>query len=123
MRRFEGRVCVVTASATGIGLAIAERLASEGGRVVISSRSQEHIDVVVTDLRGKGYELAGCVCHVGKADHRRALIKFAVDTFGGLDILVNNAAVSTHVGPTITTPADQVDKMFDVNVKAGFILT
>jgi dehydrogenase/reductase SDR family protein 4 len=39
MRRFEGRVCVVTASATGIGLAIAERLASEGGHVVISSRN------------------------------------------------------------------------------------
>ena len=50
MMRFVDKVCVVTASATGIGKAIATRLASEGGKVVISSRNQEHVDEVVKEL-------------------------------------------------------------------------
>jgi dehydrogenase/reductase SDR family protein 4 len=123
MRRFDGRVCIVTASASGIGLAIAERLAQEGGKVVISSRSQEHVDHAVADLRAKKLEVSGFVCHVGNAEHRAALIQFAVSTYGGLDILVNNAAISTNVGPTSEVPELHFNKMFDVNVKAAFMLT
>jgi dehydrogenase/reductase SDR family protein 4 len=63
------------------------------------------------------------VCHVGNADQRTALIKFAVDTYGGLDVLVNNAAVSVHFGQLMETPGEALDKMFDINVKAAFLLT
>jgi NAD(P)-dependent dehydrogenase (short-subunit alcohol dehydrogenase family) len=77
-RRFEGKVCVVTASATGIGLAIATRLAAEGGKVVISSRQKKNVDAAVSELKAKGFEASGFICHVGKAEDRTALINFAV---------------------------------------------
>ena len=123
MMRFAQKVCVVTASATGIGKAIATRLASEGGKVVISSRNKEHIDGVVEELTQKGYEAAGQVCHVGKAEDREALVKFTIETFGGLDVLVNNAAVSTGMFATVETPELSMDKMFDTNVKSAIMLT
>lgn len=123
MMRFAEKTCVVTASATGIGKAIATRLASEGGKVVISSRNQEHIDEVVNELKQKGYEAAGKVCHVGKAEDREGLVKFAVETFGGIDVLVNNAAVSTYMGATVETTEVAMDKMYEVNIKSALVLT
>ena len=62
----KGKVAVVTASSTGIGKAIVERLGQEGCHVVVSSRSQKNVDEVVTELKSKGYSAIGVPCHVGK---------------------------------------------------------
>jgi NAD(P)-dependent dehydrogenase (short-subunit alcohol dehydrogenase family) len=62
----KGKVAIVTASSTGIGRGIAENLARQGVRVIISSRDRKHIDEVVNELKQKGYEAHGIVCHVGK---------------------------------------------------------
>ncbi|CAG9329066.1 unnamed protein product [Blepharisma stoltei] len=120
MKRYENKVCVITASATGIGLAIAKRMGQEGGKIVISSRNQKHIDAAVDELRKEGITAEGVVCHVGK--DRQKLIDFAVEKFGGIDVLVNNAAIATAFGPTMEMSEQAYDRMFDVNVKAGFFL-
>jgi dehydrogenase/reductase SDR family protein 4 len=65
-RRFEGKVCVVTASSTGIGLAISELLAQEGGTVIINSRSQKNVDEAVAKIIRAGGKAEGLVCHAGK---------------------------------------------------------
>ena len=78
---------------------------------------------MVAELNNQGYEAAGFVCHVGRAEDRENLIKFAVDTYGGLDVLVNNAAVSTFVGNTLDTPELALDKMLDINIKSALLLT
>lgn len=122
LRRYQNKVCIITASATGIGLAIARRLGLEGGKVIISSRNKSHVDHAVRELKNEGIIAEGCVCHVAKAADRKRLIEFAVEKFGGVDVLINNAAVSTAFGPSIQTTEEQYDKMFDVNVKAGFFL-
>ncbi|KAL5700080.1 hypothetical protein ACHQM5_025577 [Ranunculus cassubicifolius] len=74
MKRFEGKVAIVTASTQGIGYSIAERLGAEGASVVISSRKQKNVDEAVEKLRAAGIEAFGIVCHVSNADHRKNLV-------------------------------------------------
>jgi len=66
--------------------------------------------------------VVGTVCHVGKSEDRTKLIDTAVQAFGGLDILVSNAAVNPTFGPILDTPETSWDKIFDVNLKCSFLL-
>jgi NAD(P)-dependent dehydrogenase (short-subunit alcohol dehydrogenase family) len=84
-----------------IGFAIAERLAADGASVVVSSRKENNVSSAVEKLRSCGYSVSGVVCHVSKASDRERLIKEAQDKFGGIDILVSNAAVNPAVGPVL----------------------
>ena len=123
-RRLEGKLAVVTAATKGIGFAIAERLAAEGAAVVLSSRKQAQVEEAVAAIRQScsGARVAGIVCHVAKADHRKALIDFALATFGGarrtIDVLVSNAAVQPVAGPTLEADDGVWEKVFDTNVKS-----
>ena len=84
-----------------IGFAIAERLAADGASVVVSSRKESNVANAVEKLKASGYSVSGVVCHVSKASDRERLIKEAQDKFGGIDILVSNAAVNPGVGPVL----------------------
>jgi dehydrogenase/reductase SDR family protein 4 len=121
-RRLEGKVAVVTASTLGIGLAIAERLGLEGAHVMVSSRKQSQVDAAVERLRRQGIDVAGTVCHVGKKDDRLRLFERTIEVFGGLDILVSNAAVNPTNVPILETTEESWDKVFEINVKASFFL-
>lgn len=82
-----------------IGFAIVSRLAADGAKVVISSRKQENVNRAVSELKAKGFQdVLGVKCHVGDGEDRNNLFKQTVDRFGGLDILVSNAAVNPAVG-------------------------
>lgn len=122
MGKLTGKVAVVTASSDGIGLAIAERLAEDGASVMISSRKQQNVDNAVKTLKSKGLSVSGTVCHVAKKEHRQKLLEKTVYEFGGIDLLVSNAAVNPIFGPILDTSEDAWDKIFDVNVKATFFL-
>lgn len=122
MGKLTGKVAVVTASSDGIGLAIAERLAEDGASVMISSRKQQNVDNAVKTLKSKGLSVSGTVCHVAKMEHRQKLLEKTVYEFGGIDLLVSNAAVNPIFGPILDTSEDAWDKVFDVNVKATFFL-
>ena len=87
---------------SGIGLGIVRRLAQEGAQVVVSSRKQQNVDEVVSQLKAEGLDVAGTACHVGDKAALKRLVKFAVDTYGKLDILVSNAAVNPTSGPIMT---------------------
>nr|XP_006821848.1 PREDICTED: dehydrogenase/reductase SDR family member 4-like [Saccoglossus kowalevskii] len=113
--KFHGKVAVVTASTEGIGFAIAKRLAEDGASVMISSRKQENVDTALAKLKSENLtKVAGVVCHVGKEDHRNKMIQETLRRFGGIDILVSNAACSPMFGPVL--------EIFDINVKATFLL-
>jgi len=121
-RSLDGRVAIVTASTDGIGFSIAERLAQDGAKVVISSRKQKNVDSAVKQLEQKGLLVTGMVCHVAKEEDREKLIEETVNKFGGIDILISNAAVNPVFGPVLSCPEDAWDKIFDINVKAAFLL-
>ncbi len=80
------------------------------------------MDETVAELRGLGLEVTGVVCHVGDATHRKQLVQHTLTQYGRLDILVSNAAVNPTAGPILATPADALDKLFDINVKSAILL-
>ncbi|KAL7288761.1 hypothetical protein TKK_0016741 [Trichogramma kaykai] len=120
--RLEGKVAIVTASTQGIGFAVARRLAQEGAKIVISSRREANVKVAVEQLKQEGLDVTGIVCHVAKAEDRTKLLKEAVSKYGGLDILIPNAAVNPSVGPVLETAEPVWDKVFDINVKSTYLL-
>lgn len=122
LRRFEGKVVLVTASASGIGFGISKRMASEGATVIISSRNQANVDKAVEELKKEGLKAEGFVCHVGIKKQRDELLNYIKEKHGRLDVLVLNAAVSTHFGSLFDTTEQQFDKTFDINVKAVFFM-
>jgi len=121
--RLANKVAVVTASTEGIGYGIAKKLGKEGAKVVISSRKQENVDKAITSLKSENIEVMGTVCNVSKPEHRQEMIEKAVDTFGGIDILVSNAAANPVYGPILDTSPEAWDKIFDTNVKSSFFLS
>ncbi|XP_039285450.1 dehydrogenase/reductase SDR family member 4 [Nilaparvata lugens] len=121
--KLNGKVAVVTASTDGIGFAIAERLGKEGASVMISSRKQANVESAVGKLKNQGYKVSGLVCHVGKKEDREKLLAETECKFGGIDILVSNAAVNPTVGSVLDCPESAWDKIFEINVKAAFMLS
>ncbi|XP_036985250.2 dehydrogenase/reductase SDR family member 4 isoform X2 [Artibeus jamaicensis] len=117
------KVALVTASTDGIGFAIARRLAQDGAHVVISSRKQQNVDRAVAALQGEGLSVTGTVCHVGKAEDREQLVATAVKLWGGIDILVSNAAVNPFFGNLTDVTEEVWDKILDINVKATALMT
>ncbi|KAK3586741.1 hypothetical protein CHS0354_014772 [Potamilus streckersoni] len=122
LRKLDGKVAIVTASTEGIGLAIARRLGQDGAKVMVSSRKLTNVDKAVQELKAEKLTVAGTVCHVSKAEDRQKLIQATLSTFGGIDILVSNAAANPCFGPILDTTESAWDKIFETNVKAAFFL-
>jgi dehydrogenase/reductase SDR family protein 4 len=119
----EGKVAIITGSSKGIGKAIAKGLAENGAQVVISSRSQEACDGVVTEFKKEGLNAIGIACHVGKEDQCKQLIAKTIKIFGRIDILVNNAAINPVYSPIEEVDSVIFDKIMDINVKAPWALS
>ena len=91
MSKLQGKVAMVTGSGRGIGRAIALKLAGEGARVVVNDLDAEPAGQVAQEIRALGGEAAVCVGSVTAPDFAERFVKTAVDTYGGIDIIVNNA--------------------------------
>lgn len=122
MNRYQDKICLITASSTGIGFAIAQRMAKEGGTVIISSRNKEHVEKAVKIITDSGHKAVGFPCHVGNKSHRENLLKFVKEKFGRIDVLVPNAAVSTFFGNQFEITEAAMDKMYEINIKSTFFL-
>lgn len=117
------KVAIVTGSSKGIGAAIARGLAEQGASVVISSRKQDAVDDLAAKFNNDGLKATGIACHIGDAEQRKALIAKTTEQFGGVDILVNNAAINPFFGPLENTEEAVFDKIMSVNVKAPWLLS
>lgn len=116
MGQLDGKVAVVTGASRGLGLAIAEAFAREDASVVLSARSENALRENVAALTTKDYRVAGFPCDVGKLEQVRALGEFAKQTFGALDIWVNNAGIASIYGPTAANPVDRFEQVVQTNI-------
>ena len=138
MSRLTGKVAVCTGSGRrgGLGAAILQRLAADGCSVVVSDLAaadvasdsanlgnREGMDAVVADLTEAGHTAVAIACDVRSETEVRALVAGAVDAFGRLDILVNNAAIGFVMHPLGELETDDWRRVLDVNLTGAFLAT
>ncbi len=117
------KVAIITGASKGIGEAIAYALGKAGAKVVLSSRKQEVLDEVAVRFEKDGIAVKAIAAHAGKLDDLERLVEQTQAAFGGVDILVNNAAANPTFGPVETTEEWAYDKIMEVNVKGPFFLS
>ncbi|MEB3333097.1 MAG: glucose 1-dehydrogenase [Synechococcaceae cyanobacterium] len=119
----QGKVAIVTGGNSGIGKAIVERLAELGAKVVIDYRSHpEATEDIERQIGSYGGTSFGVQADVGKLDDLQRLIQAAVERYGRLDVMVNNAGIETRTSILDTTPED-FDKVLNINLRGVFFAT
>lgn len=120
-----GKVAVVTGGAGGIGAATVAALAEAGAGVVVADLADEPIQRVVRRLSDRGLAVAGRVVDVADEDSVRDLVEFTVDTFGGLDVLDNNAALTSAIArdrDVLSMSVELWDQVLAVNLRGPMLL-
>jgi len=112
----QDKVAVITGSSRGLGLAIAQHYARAGAKVVIASRTQRTVDAAVAQLKATGAQVTGMACDVADLAQVEALAAHAVQSFGRIDIWVNNAGLSAPYGPTAHIPSRDFINVMNTNM-------
>lgn len=116
MGALEGKVAVITGGTRGLGLAIVRAYIREGAAVVAASRSAEAVERVVAELGASGAHISGKACDVGNLAQVKALEQHALDTFGQLDVWVNNAGIAGPYGATAHIAPDMFTAVLQTNI-------
>ena len=119
----QGKVAIVNGASRGIGEAIARGLAACGARMVLTSRNLESVQEVADSITGAGGEAVARVCHAGSMGDIETLLVDVRETFGRLDILINNAATNPFYGPAAELTPEAFDKTVQVNLKGPYFLS
>jgi NAD(P)-dependent dehydrogenase (short-subunit alcohol dehydrogenase family) len=120
--RLDGRTAIVTGASRGIGAAIAGAFAAAGANVVVTSRKKESIEGMAHQIISAGGKAHAVAAHAGVDDDQVRVVNEAVDVFGGVDIVVANAATNPVFGPVLDTDAGVFDKIMQVNVRGPLML-
>jgi NAD(P)-dependent dehydrogenase (short-subunit alcohol dehydrogenase family) len=122
MGRLDGKVSLITGAASGMGRVAAGLFASEGSKVVLCDVAEEAGERSVEEIRDSGGEAAFVRSDVSRAADAEAMVRFAVETFGGLHVLYNNAGVFlADDGGTVETPEDVWDRVIAINLKGVWL--
>jgi len=117
--RFRDQVCLVTGGGSGIGRAACERFAAEGGRVAVVDLREDAARETADKIRSVGGQAIPVRADVGSSADIQAAIKAAIDAWGRLDVIVNDAAMMTFT-PLIDTPEDKFEHVLAVNLLSVF---
>ena len=118
-----GKVALITGASQGLGKALALAYAKEGASLVVNSRSEESIRPVAEEVEGLGVEVLAVTADVSKGEDARRLVDEAVERFGGIDVLVNNAGV---LGPRVAIedyPEDEWRRVIDANLTGPYLVS
>lgn len=116
MRRMEGKSVVITGAARGIGKATAKLLLSEGAKVVMADINRDGLCATAKELAEFGDAVFPFVCDVSKREDNEKMLEIAAETFGKLDVLVNNAAVIDDLSPVGELKDEIYERVMAVNV-------
>lgn len=118
MGRLDGKIAIVTGGNSGVGAATAELFAKEGAKVVISARRKEALESVAEKIRANGGEVLPVVTDISKPEDARNLVEKTLETFGKVDVLVNNAGVLEEgLKPIDRVVNEDLDRIVDINTK------
>lgn len=117
MKRFSDKTALVTGAGSGIGRATAHRLADEGADVVVSDVNEERGEDVVASIENAGTSATFVSANVANPEELQQLVENTVDTYGGLDIAVNNAGILTGFEDISDISEDDWERLIDVNLK------
>jgi NAD(P)-dependent dehydrogenase (short-subunit alcohol dehydrogenase family) len=112
--RLDGKVALVTGASRGIGRAVAATMAASGAKVMLVSRKQDQLDEAAATMTG---EVATMAANAGDVAAGQAVVAATLERFGGLDVLVNNAATNPYYGATLGVDESRFDKTFQVNLR------
>ncbi|QVY66360.1 SDR family oxidoreductase [Polaribacter sp. Q13] len=112
----EGKVVVITGGSSGLGEATARYLAEKGAKIVIGARRLNKLEVIADEIRKSGGAIEVLKTDVTKANDVKALVKKAIDSFGKIDVMINNAGIMP-LAPLAALKVDEWDSMIDVNIK------
>ena len=115
-QRFAGKVAIVTGGATGIGGAIATRLAQEGAAVIIADVKAEFATATERDIRERGGQATFIACDVGQSADVQAMVDTVLAAHGSLDVLVNNAGIPGTLAPIDQLREEDWDRLLNVNL-------
>jgi NAD(P)-dependent dehydrogenase (short-subunit alcohol dehydrogenase family) len=114
------KIALVTGSTSGIGRGIAEHFAALGARVVVHGRREAQAAEIADALRAAGPDAAFVAADLELVDDCRRAVRFTIERYGGIDVLVNNAALTTR-GYLEDVPVDVWDRIINVNLRAPFL--
>ncbi len=114
------KTILVTGASRGIGEATARYFAAKGANVVMMARSSAALERIASDIRGSGGSVSVCTGDVAVYNDVEAAVASTVETFGGLDILLNNAGVIDPIARLADSDPDEWDKVVDINVKGVY---
>lgn len=116
MNYLQNKTAIITGASSGLGAASARALSERGVRIVAAALDQQGLDAIVSELKGKGGEAVGRVSDVTNPEDMKALAQFAQDSFGSVDILINNAGLMLFSN-WVDLATDDWEKMINVNIK------
>jgi NAD(P)-dependent dehydrogenase (short-subunit alcohol dehydrogenase family) len=116
----DGKVALVTGASRGIGQAIASSMAAAGAKVMLNSRKQDALEAAAAEMTG---DVDVFAANAGDDDAGQRAVQATIERFGGLDILVNNAATNPYYGPIMGVDKGRYDKTFQVNLDAPIFWT
>jgi NAD(P)-dependent dehydrogenase (short-subunit alcohol dehydrogenase family) len=117
-----GRAAIVTGGSRGLGFEIAEGLAEAGASLMICARREQWLTPALEALRNRGFRAEGRVCDVVDPEQVQAVVAAAIESFGRVEILVNNAGVSWGERPE-SMPLEQWKRVLDTNLTGAFIFS
>jgi NAD(P)-dependent dehydrogenase (short-subunit alcohol dehydrogenase family) len=118
MGRLSGKVAIVTGAGQGVGLGVAQAFADEGASLVITGRVAEKLKAAVADLEQRGARVVVCPGDAGRRESAEAAVKAAIDAFGRLDVLVNNAQATKPGVPVEAITDEDLALSFDSGFRA-----
>ncbi|MBD8099243.1 SDR family oxidoreductase [Pseudomonas fluorescens] len=116
MNYLQSKTAIITGASSGLGAASARALSEKGVRIVAAALDQQGLDAIVSELKSKGGEAVGRVSDVTNPEDMKALAQFAQDSFGSVDILINNAGLMLFSN-WVDLATDDWEKMINVNIK------
>jgi len=119
--RLEDKVAIVTGAGSGFGAGIATRFASEGAHVVVNDLQRDRAQRTVEAIERQGGRALACIGDVSKDADVARLVATAIDAFGKLDVVVNNAGTTHRNQPMLDVPEEAFDRIYQVNVKSLYL--